>query len=97
MTWRNVLKMPPIRNPMADKKPENDNLTMEQYKDLFEDIADPIIERTAKGKDRRTAFVSLDDLGMSPKKAAEVANELYANMGYEKITADKRELKFTMR
>ena len=26
-----------------------------------------------------------------------VANELYANMGYEKITADKRELKFTMR
>ena len=97
MSWEDVLKMPPIRNPLADKKPENDNLSMKEYERLFEKIVDPEIEKTAKGKGRTTVFIELDDLDMSPKKAEDVAKKLYAGMGYESIKANKTELRFKMR
>ena len=97
MSWEDVLKMPPIKNPKADNVPKNDNLSMKEYEELFEEIADPIIERIGKAKGRTVAFVSLDDLDMSPEKAEKVANKLYADMGYVYIEADNRELKFKMR
>ena len=97
MTWKNIIKAPPIRNPLADKKPKNDNLSMKEYEELFEDIVDPKIEETAKGKGRTTVFIELDDLDMSPEKAEMVANKLYADMGYTSIQASKTELKFKMR
>ena len=94
--WEDILKKP-IRNPRADIVPKNDNLSMKEYNILFEDIADPIIERTAREKDRTLAFVDLDDLDMSSEKALEVAKKLYADMGYLKIRADKTKLTFEMR
>ena len=97
MSWEDVLKMPPIRNPKADKVPKNDNLSMKEYEELFEEIADPIIERVGKEKGRTMAFVALDDLDMSREKALEIANKLYADMGYVSIKADNRELKFKMK
>ena len=97
MSWEDVLKMPPIRNPRADRIPKNDNLSMKEYEELFEDIADPIIEATGREKDRTMAFVSLDDLEMSREKAVEVAKKLYADMGYLTIRADDTKLIFEMR
>ena len=94
--WEDILKKP-IRNPRADIVPKNDNLSMKEYNILFEDIADPIIERTAREKDRTLAFVDLDDLDMSSEKALEVAKKLYADMGYLDIRADKTKLTFEMR
>ncbi len=94
--WEDILKKP-IRNPRADKVPKNDNLSMEEYEKLFEKIADPEIEDTAKSSIRSYAMVSLDDLDMSKEKAVEVANELYADMGYIKIFSDGKMLFFEMR
>lgn len=94
--WEDILKKP-IRNPRADIVPKNDNLSMKEYNILFEDIADPIIERTAREKDRTLAFVDLDDLDMSSEKALEVAKKLYADMGYLNIRVDNTKLTFEMR
>lgn len=97
MSWEDVLKMPPIRNPRANKVPKNDNLSMEEYEELFEEIADPEIEDAGKSSSRSYAMVRLDDLDMSKEKAVEVAKKLYADMGYLKIFADEKMLFFEMR
>ncbi len=97
MSWEDVLKMPPIRNPRADKVPKNDNLSMREYEKLFEEIADPEIEDAGKSSNRSMGMVSLDDLDMSKKKAVEVAKKLYADMGYLNIFADEKMLFFEMR
>ena len=89
--------MPPIRNPRADKVPKNDNLSMKEYEELFEEIADPEIERDAKSPNMSMAVVRLDALEMSPEKAVEVARKLYADMGYLKISANSKNLFFKLR
>ncbi len=97
MSWEDVLKMPPIKNPRADKVPKNDNLSMKEYEKLFEEIADPEIERDAKSPNMTMAIVPLDALEMSPEKAEEIANKLYADMGYPKIHSNNKNLFFTLR
>jgi len=94
--WEDILKKP-IRNPRADRVPKNDNLSMEEYEKLFEDIVDPEIERDAKSPNMTLAIVSLDKLDMSPEKAKKIANKLYADMGYLKIYSDNRNLYFKLR
>tara|TARA_R100001015_G_scaffold18701_1_gene12557 strand:- start:55 stop:348 length:294 start_codon:yes stop_codon:yes gene_type:complete len=94
MSWEDVLKMPPIRNPRADEVPKNDNLSMKEYEKLFEEIVDPIIESAGKRKKTYAFIDTLEDLDMSREKALEVANKLYENMGYEKITLTNRDLVF---
>ena len=94
--WEDILKKP-IRNPRADRVPKNDNLSMKEYEKLFEDIADPEIERDAKSPNMTLAVVSLDKLDMSPEKAEEIANKLYADMGYLKIYSDSSNLFFKLR
>jgi len=94
MSWEDVLKMPPIRNPRADELPKNDNLSMKEYEKLFEEIVDPIIESAGKRR-KPYAFVdTVKDLDMSREKALEIANKLYEDMGYEKITLTNRDLVF---
>ena len=93
MSWEDVLKMPPIRNPRADEVPKNDNLSMKEYEKLFEEIVDPIIESAGKRR-KPYAFVDTADLDMSREKALEIANKLYEDMGYEKITLTNRDLVF---
>jgi len=36
MSWKDVIKMPPIKNPIVDRKPKNDNLSMKDYEKLFD-------------------------------------------------------------
>jgi len=99
MTWEDVLKMPPIRNPKEsefDNMP-NDNLSMDEYEKLFEEIVDPVIEEAANKKSG-VAYVSVKELGMSPKKAEMIAQELYDGMGYGRIYVDfQNDLMFTLR
>ena len=97
MSWEDVLKMPPIRNPRADKVPKNDNLTMDEYEKLFEKVADPEIEDAGKSSSRNYGMVSLDDLDMSKEKAVKVAKKLYADMGYLNIFTDGKMLFFELR
>jgi|6_EtaG_2_1085325.scaffolds.fasta_scaffold105903_3 hypothetical protein len=96
MSWKDVIKMPPIQNPRKDKKYPNDNLSMEEYEELFEDVVDPEIEKMAKDMDRTVAYVTLNELGMSKDKAAEIANKLYAKKGYGKIYASGNKLIFNL-
>lgn len=93
--WEDILKKP-IRNPREANMPKNDNLSMEEYEKLFEDIADPEIEKDNKDG-LNNAIISLDKLDMSSEKALEVAKKLYADMGYLDITANKRSLFFQLR
>ena len=94
--WEDILKKP-IRNPRADRVPKNDNLSMKEYEKLFEDIVDPEIEDASNKKNRSFAIVRLDELEMSADKAEEIANKLYADMGYLKIYSDSRDLFFKLR
>lgn len=94
MSWEDVLKMPPIRNPRADEVPKNDNLSMKEYEKLFEEIVDPIIETAGKRKKPHAFVDTLKDLDMSKEKALEIANELYEDMGYKKIKLTDRTLVF---
>mgnify|MGYP003132457616 CR=1 FL=1 len=92
MAWEEVLKMPPIRNPREsefDSMP-NDNLSMDEYEKLFEDMVDPVIEEAAK-RLSPIAYVSVKKLGMSPKKAEMIAQELYDGMGYGRIYVDSQD------
>ena len=89
MAWEDVLKMPPIRNPREnefDSMP-NDNLSMDEYEKLFEEIVDPVIEARAKKKER-FAYINVRKLGMSPKKAEVIAQKLYEGLGYARIYVD---------
>ena len=90
--WEDILKKP-IRNPRADRVPKNDNLSMKEYEKLFEDIADPKIERAGEKK-QPYAFVDVEDLNMSKEKALEVAKELYSDMCYSQIKITGRDLVF---
>ena len=94
--WEDILKKP-IRNPRADRVPKNDNLSMKEYEKLFEDIVDPIIEKDGRDKGKSMSLINLDDLDMSPEKAEEVANKLYADMGYLSISANEKYLFFELR
>ena len=94
--WEDILKRP-IRNPREGRVPKNDNLSMKEYEKLFEDIADPKIEKASNKKDRTFAMVSLDELEMSADKAVKVAKKLYNDMGYLSISSDGRNLFFKLR
>jgi len=90
MVWEDVLKMPPIRNPRENERGvmPNDNLSMDEYEKLFEEIVDPVIEERAKSK-QRFAYINVGKLKMSPKRAEEIAQKLYEGLGYEKIYVDR--------
>ena len=96
--FKKIVKAPPIRNPRAevDRDVSNDDLDMAGFKKLFEEVADPEIERSAERKNT-FAFVPFEDLKMSREKAKEVANELYEDMGYVEIyiSGDKLVFKLT--
>jgi hypothetical protein len=99
MAWEDVLKMPPIRNPREDEftNMPNDNLSMDEYEKLFEEIVDPVIEEAGK-KSKPIAYVSVKELGMSPKKAEKIAQKLYDGMGYGHIYVDhQNDLMFSLR
>ncbi len=84
MSWKNIIKAPPIRNPRELEFREdnsNDDLSMTEYERLFERVVDPVI-REAGEKKKEYADIKLTELQMSGKKAKEVAKELYADMGY---------------
>ena len=99
MAWEDVLKMPPIRNPREnefDNMP-NDNLSMDEYEKLFEDMVDPVIEEAAT-RLSPIAYISVRELGMSPKKAEKIAQELYDGMGYGRIYVDTQgDLMFSLK
>ena len=97
MSWEDVLKMPPIRNPREEEFSDtsNDELTDDELKRLFEEVADPIImeEAEAKGK---WATVPLTDLKMSKQRAEEVARALYKDKGYPQIFSSDEEVYFRL-
>jgi len=88
MTWHDILKAPPIRNPRESEFSDNsnDDLSMPEYIDLFREKVDPIISEAGKKKEMY-ASIKLTDLKMSEKKAQEVARELYGDKGYNAIFA----------
>ena len=98
MSWEDILKAPPIRNPREAEFSDNvnDNLSKPEYIDLFREIADPIIERQGRLK-MDYADVKLTDLKMTEKKAQEVARELYEGKGYGAIFADDGRLTFKLK
>ena len=83
MTWHDILKAPPIRNPRESEFSDNsnDDLSMPEYIDLFREKVDQIISEAGKKKEMY-ASIKLTDLKMSEKKAQEVARELYGDKGY---------------
>jgi hypothetical protein len=95
MSWKDVIKMPPIENPRRQIVGENDNLSMKEYEELFERLVDPIIERVSKTKETH-ASISLDELGMSPIKAEKIAKKLYKGKGYQAIVVVKDKLYFSL-
>ena len=96
MTWEDVLKMPPIENPLTGKEFFNDNLTMDEYDKLFSEVADPSIEKTGE-QQNDMAVVFLRDLEMSEEKALEIAKELYKDKGYSDITSTKNAIIFHLK
>ena len=98
MSWEDILKAPPIRNPREAEFSDNvnDNLSKPEYIDLFREIADPIIERQGRLK-MDYADVKLTDLKMTEKKAQEIARELYGGKGYGAIFADDGILTFKLK
>ena len=98
MTWHDILKAPPIRNPRESEFSDNsnDDLSMPEYIDLFREKVDPIISEAGKKKEMY-ASIKLTDLKMSEKKAAEVARELYEGKGYGAIFADDAVLTFKLK
>ena len=98
MSWEDILKAPPIRNPREAEFSDdvNDNLSKPAFIDLFRVVVDPII-REAGEKKNDYADVKLTDLKMSEKKAQEVARELYGDMGYNAIFADDGILTFKLK
>ena len=95
MSWKDVIKMPPIENPRRQIVRENDNLSMEKYEELFERLVDPILERVGK-TDETYASISLDELGMSAIKAEKIAKKLYKGKGYQSIFVLKDKLYFNL-
>lgn len=93
MSWKDIIKAPPIRNPRESEfgDTSNDDLSMVEYFGLFRDIVDPIIREAGERKGKY-AYVKLSDLKMSRKKAEEVARELYADKGYNDIFTNEMEL-----
>ena len=91
-----MIKMPPIPNPRRDRTYPNDGLSMKEYEELFEEVVDPEIEDAAGKHSRSVAFVTLDELGMSKDKAAEIANKLYGDKGYGKIYVSGNNLIFSL-
>jgi len=82
-----IVKAPPIRNPRltASERPQiNDNLTIAEYEKLFEEKVDPIIE-SMDAEGFPYAHIESKELDMSPKRALEVAKELYKDKGYGHI------------
>jgi len=98
MSWEDILKAPPIRNPRESefKDNANDNLSRAEYVDLFREKIDPIIREAGKKKEDY-ADVKLTDLKMTEKKAQEMARELYRDMGYGAIFADDGRLTFKLK
>ena len=88
MTWHDILKAPPIRNPRESEFSDNsnDDLSMPEYIDLFRELADPAI-REAGEKKETYASIKLTDLKMTKNKAQEIARELYGDKGYSSIFA----------
>tara|TARA_B100001094_G_scaffold92477_1_gene88339 strand:- start:678 stop:995 length:318 start_codon:yes stop_codon:yes gene_type:complete len=86
MSWHDILKAPPIRNPRESEFSDNsnDDLSMPEYIDLFREKVDPIISEAGKKKERY-ASIKLTDLKMTEKKAKEIARELYQDKGYSSI------------
>tara|TARA_R110000751_G_scaffold282229_2_gene385280 strand:+ start:15 stop:341 length:327 start_codon:yes stop_codon:yes gene_type:complete len=85
MSWKNIIKAPPIRNPRESEfSNSNDNSSMTEHERLFEKVVDPVIREAGKKKEEY-ADIKLTDLKMSGKKAREVARKLYADMGYGAI------------
>lgn len=96
MSWEDILKAPPIRNPREAEfnQTTNDNLSMSEYEELFERVVDPIIVEQGG---RLAATIPTSALGMSDKKAEKVARKLYKNMGYNMIFANDGELYFKLK
>ena len=89
MTWHDILKAPPIRNPRESEFSDtsNDNLSRAEYVDLFREKVDPIISEAGEKK-KTYAEIKLTDLKMTEKKAEKMARELYGGKGYGAIWVD---------
>jgi hypothetical protein len=84
MTWKRILKTPPIGPPEGPTlNTTNDNLTDSLIERLFEEVIDPKIESTDSDSD--FAFILLSDLKMSPEFALEKAKQFYGDFGYKWI------------
>jgi|TARA_R100001463_G_scaffold42066_1_gene88343 hypothetical protein len=95
MSWEDILKAPPIRNPRETEfsQRENENLSMREYVDLFERVVDPMIE---ENKNEYAVAIPVTELKMSEKKAEKIAQKLYKNMGYNMIFAKDGTLYFKL-
>ena len=61
MTWHDILKAPPIRNPRESefKNNANDDLSRAEYVELFQERVDPIIHRDGK---KRKTYASIEKI-----------------------------------
>ena len=75
MSWEDILKAPPIRNPRETEfsQRENENLSMREYVDLFERVVDPMIE---ENKNEYAVAIPVTELKMSEKKAEKIAQKI---------------------
>ena len=90
--FKQIVKMP-IENPRKQREYPNDNMSDKEVEELFEEIVDPkIIER--EKLDRKTVFIPLKTLGMSPKFAKKKAKQFYGDKGYSNIYTDDTDLWF---
>jgi hypothetical protein len=88
MTWKNTLrKAPPIENPRKEgERFPNDNLSDDEFKELFEDVIDASINLAEPSSTYVSVFA--DHLKMSKEKALEKIRQFYTpEMGYPKVEA----------
>jgi hypothetical protein len=82
-----MISKAPIRNPRRDRHAvagRNDDLTMDEYYKLFKEKVDPIIE-SMEAKGESYAYIEAKELNMNPKRALEIAKELYKDKGFSDI------------
>jgi hypothetical protein len=86
MSWKRILKAPPIDNPRTGRLYPNDDLTDLLIERLFEEIIDPEIISGEKAREG-SVLINLNDLKMSPEFATEKIKQFYGeDKGYGEIT-----------
>jgi hypothetical protein len=85
MTWKRILKAPPIDNPIQEETLyPNDDLPDLMIERLFEEQIDPQIERAASAKSDMIT-INPKEIGINKELLLEKVKQFYGDKGYHNI------------